>query len=73
MKRFRIFITTLLMMIPGTVCAFAESATETAKKEPPWEIIVIVVVVALIAYNEIKRARERRNDRDDADRGKKKW
>ena len=71
MKRFRTILTTCLFVCSATVCAFAETVSETAKKEPPWEIIAIVVVVVLIAINEIKRAR-RRNDREDDKDSRKK-
>ena len=71
MKRLRIFLTTILLLCSATVCSFAETAPQTEKKEPPWEIIAIVVVLVLIAINEIKRAKKRKNDRSDDSRTNK--
>ena len=65
MKRFRIFLSTLLFVSLGTACSFAETVTETAKKDFPWEIVAVVIVVVLIAFNEIRRSK---NDRDDKNR-----
>ena len=72
MKRLRILLTSLLLACSGTVFAFAEAASGTAKKDIPWEIIVIVVVLALIAYNEIKASKRRREKQNEKDGSKEK-